>query len=73
MTMRIYLDTNMILDWFRNIMLSARKSEEFKIPKKLEFLTSQDAELMVSDLSKIEISRYLKSDWDADKKNIEEI
>jgi len=71
--MKIYLDTNIILDWFRNIMISARKPEKLKVPKKLEFLTTQDIELVVSDLSKVEISRYLKSDWNASKEKIEEI
>lgn len=71
--MKVYLDTNIILDWFRNIMIGARKVKEFKTPKKMEFLKLQGIELFVSDLSKIEILRYLKSDWNADKETIEEI
>lgn len=46
--MKIYLDTNIILDWFRNIMISAKTHETFKIPKKLEFITSQNIEFLVN-------------------------
>jgi len=70
---RLYLDTNIILDWFRNVMVNVKKPEKFKVPRKLEFLSSQELELIVSTITKIEVFRYLKSDWNANREQIEEI
>lgn len=54
-------------------MRSANDSTAFIVPKKMKFLISQNIELVVSDLSKVEISRYLKSEWGASKEKIEDI
>ncbi len=71
--MKIYLDTNIILDWFRNMMLKSRKIEAFRIPKKLEFLASHDLNPILSELTRIEIARYLKADWNATHEEIDKL
>lgn len=72
--MKIYLDTNIIIGWFKRMMQSKRKNEEFKIPSVIEFLSSQPTvELIASNLTKTEIFRYLKSDWDSEVKFSKEI
>lgn len=65
--MKLYLDTNIILGWFKRMMQSKRKGKEFKIPSVIEFLNSQpNVELIISNLTRTEIFRYLKSDWDSE-------
>jgi len=72
--MKLYLDTNVILGWFKRIMQSKRKSEEFKLPSVIKFLTQESRiELIVSNLTKTEIFRYLKSDWNSEEKFSKEI
>ena len=61
--MEIYLDTNIIIGWFKNMKKSIKRGEDFREPKKLEFLRSQDFKLHTSSLTKAEVFRYLKSDW----------
>lgn len=64
MVMRLYLDTNMVMGWFKRIMQNVRRGRPFKIPSVIEFLSSQlNIELIVSNITKIEIFRYLKSEW----------
>ncbi len=68
-TMKIYLDTNIILDWFKRMMQKERNDREFVIPKVIEFLISmKEFELTLSNLTKIEIIRYLISEWNCDIK-----
>lgn len=59
----IYLDTNMVHGWFRNLMGNVRKRKEFEIPSILKFLTSDKFELFTSNITKVEIIRYLISEW----------
>jgi len=67
--MRLYLDTNIILGWFKKMMQKERKGEEFKIPRVIKFVTSQkEFDLILSDLTKVEIIRYLISEWGCDPK-----
>jgi len=62
--MRLYLDTNIILGWFKRMMQKERKGEEFKIPRVVKFVTSQkEFDLILSNLTKVEIIRYLISEW----------
>lgn len=64
--MKLYLDTNIIIGWFKRMMQSTRNGNEFTVPSVMQFLGSQeDMELFVSNLTKTEVYRYLKSDWDA--------
>lgn len=65
----LYLDTNMIHSWFRNLMNNVRKSKEFEIPDVLEFLSTGRFKLFTSNVTKVEIVRYLISEWSC---NIEE-
>lgn len=52
------------MGWFKRIMQRERKAREFEIPSLLKFLSSQpELELIVSEISKIEIFRYLISEW----------
>ncbi len=60
---RIYLDTNIILGWFKIKMQSERDGREFFIPERLESLLEKNHELFVSTLVKAEIFRYLVSEW----------
>jgi len=63
-TMKLYLDTNIILGWFKRIMQKERKGREFEIPSLLKFLSSHsELELIVSDITRVEIFRYLISEW----------
>jgi len=61
--MEVYLDTNIIIGWFKNVKRSLKEGYEPKEPKKLEFLKSKNFGLYVSDLTKFEVFRYLKSEW----------
>ena len=62
--MRLYLDTNIIIGWFKRMMQSKRNGTEVEVPSVINFLTSHpDLELMISNLTRIEIFRYLKSEW----------
>lgn len=59
----LYLDTNMIHSWFRNLMNNVRKSKEFEIPDILKFLSRGKFKLFTSNVTKVEIVRYLISEW----------
>jgi predicted nucleic acid-binding protein len=62
--MKLYLDTNIILDWFKKNIKNLRKSKPIEITSKLKFLTSRpELQLFVSLITKAEIFRYLKSEW----------
>ena len=62
--MKLYLDTNIILGWFKRMMQKERKGREFEIPSLLKFLSSRsELELIVSEITRIEIFRYLISEW----------
>lgn len=68
----IYLDTNMIHSWFTNLMNKVRKDKEFEIPDVLEFLSTRKFKLFTSNITKVEIVRYLISEWSCDVKEAEE-
>jgi predicted nucleic acid-binding protein len=64
--MKLYLDTNIIIGWFKRRIQSKKNGEDFQTPAVMEFLASQeDIELIVSNLTKTEVYRYLKSDWES--------
>lgn len=70
----LYLDTNMIHSWFRNFMTSLKRSEPLKMPDVLEFITTREKlKLFTTTLTKIEIFRYLKAEWDRDEDSCSEI
>lgn len=65
--MKLYLDTNIILGWFKRMMQKERKGRKFEIPSLLKFLSSRpELELMLSEITRIEIFRYLISEWACD-------
>ena len=59
----VYLDTNMIHDFFVNQAIYTKRGEEPKIPKKFEFMTANKEKLgfVTSFLTKAEIVRELVS------------
>ncbi len=61
--MRVYLDTNIILDWFKYNIKRIRRGENIISTSKLKFLMSKNLELFVSSITKAEIFRYLKSEF----------
>jgi len=70
----LYLDTNMIHSWFRNFMTSLKKNEPLKMPDTLQFIVNQkELKLFTTTLTKIEIFRYLKAEWNRDEKSCNEI
>lgn len=60
---RVYLDTNMIHDFFVNQAIYVKRKEEPRIPKKFEFIISskEEIEFITSFLTKAEIVRELIS------------
>lgn len=72
--MRIYLDTNMVWGWFKRAIESRRKGIPLKIPSIMRFVASRnELELFTSIITKIEIFRFLKSEWNCSEKESEEI
>jgi predicted nucleic acid-binding protein len=69
----IYLDTNMIHSWFRKIMENTYKDRPFEIPKILEFVISAPLKLTTTNITKAEILRYLKSEWNCPAEKSEEL
>lgn len=60
---RIYLDTNLIIGWFKHRLEEERRGLKFIVPERLEKVQKLNRELVVSYLVKAEVSRYLKSEW----------
>ena len=61
--LKIYLDTNTIIDFFINEAKTLRKGEKPKIPKKFEFMAEKSTEVdfVTSFISKAEIARELSA------------
>src|SRR3989344_1694464 len=62
---KIYLDTNTIIDFFINQSKAMRKKEDFKMPKKLEFFIDNldKLEFVTSILTQAEIIRELAAGY----------
>ena len=73
--MKIYLDTNTILDFFINEAKVIRKGMPAKIPSKFQFLTAKamEIEFVTSILTKIEIVRELVAGFGMSKEDIEPV
>ena len=71
--MKIYLDTNTIVDFFINSAKSLKKKEELKLPMKYQFFVEKagEIEFITSLLTKIEIVRELVSGFGMNKIDIE--
>lgn len=61
--LRIYLDTNVIIGWFKRRIIEGKSGIIFVMPERLQKLIESQHELFVSLLVKAEVSRYLKSEW----------
>lgn len=69
---RVYLDTNIVLGWFKSKMRSIRKGVELKTPRSLSIILGQQKyDPVVSILVRAEIFRYLKSEWNGTENEIE--
>ena len=73
--MKIYLDTNMIHDYFVNQAIALRKKGDAVLPSKYKFmLTEKDRiEFVTSFITKAEVVRELRSAHGTDAKTIEVI
>lgn len=69
---KIYLDTNIILGWFKG-KAQERRGKIFSIPKRLVSLQDGNYALFVSTLVKTEVYRYLRSEWQLDKLIMDEL
>lgn len=71
--LKIYLDTNTIIDFFINEARKIKRKEEPRIPKKFEFLTEKLAYLdfVISFITKAEIVRELVAGHAMKKEDIE--
>ncbi len=73
--MKIYLDTNTIIDFFTNSAKSLKRKEELVIPKKYQFFVekAKEIEFVTSLLTKTEIVRELISAFDLTEENVEQL
>ena len=71
--MKIYLDTNIIHSWFRNSIRAKREDNLLKEPEIVKFLKNNRITLIVSEITKIEIARFLKSELSAKEEEIKEL
>ena len=70
----LYLDTNILHPWFRKIMENRRKNQQFEMPDVIKFVSSKsELSLSVSDLTKVEIARYLFSEWKSQEIEVDEL
>lgn len=72
---KVYLDTNMILDVFTNHAIAVKKKSDVIVPKKYEFMLSNKdkLEFVTSFITKAEVARELASGFDLDKGEIEKL
>ena len=71
--MKIYLDTNIIHSWFRNAIKAKREGILLKEPEIVKFLKNNKITLIVSEITKIEIARFLKFELSAKEEEIEDL
>lgn len=72
--MEVYLDTNILHPWFRKIMENRRKNKSFELPYVIKFVSSKsELNLSVSNLTKVEIARYLFSEWKSQETEVDEL
>ena len=70
--MKIYLDTNTIIDFFINETKVIKNKEDARIPSKFQFMTEskEKIEFITSFLTKAEVSRELVSAFHLNEEDI---
>jgi predicted nucleic acid-binding protein len=70
---KIYLDTNMILDFFINYIRHIKRKDDLIIPKKMKFMIDNLTRFhfFTSFLTKAEVVRELISSYNATKEEVE--
>jgi len=73
MKLKVYLDTNIVIDFFINQAKGIRRKEKAKIPKKLTFFSKNldRLEFITSLITKAEIVRELAAGYGISDKDIE--
>ncbi|MCD6482914.1 MAG: type II toxin-antitoxin system VapC family toxin [Candidatus Aenigmarchaeota archaeon] len=69
--MKLYLDTNVFLGWFKKNIVNIREDKPISDTKTMIKLKSFDATLYTSELSMIETVNYLKGSFSARKEEID--
>lgn len=70
--MKVYLDANIIYGFFKSLVRSWRERHKHILPDVIKFLTSRkDLSIYVSVLSRCEIARRLKIDYNLSEDDIE--
>src|SRR3989338_9801371 len=72
---KVYLDTNTILDFFINYIRHIKRKDELVIPRKLKFMIDnlEKFHFYTSFLTKMEVMRELISSYNATKEEVEKI
>jgi len=72
---RVYLDTNMVLDVFINRARALRKGENVLLPRKYEFMLAnkEKIEFVTSFITKAEVARELSSGFGLNLEEIEDL
>ncbi len=65
----IYIDANMIYGFFKKMLVCTRRNQDFEIPRVIEFLRNNldRLEIYISPLTKAEIIRRLRTEWNCSK------
>src|SRR3989344_1195515 len=72
---KIYLDTNIVLDFFINYVKHIKRKEELSNPKKMKFMIDnlEKFHFYTSFLTKTEVMRELISSYNATEKEVEKM
>ena len=72
-TMKIYLDTNIIHNWFTKYMESKKNGTKYEDPMVVRFIFNLENEYVVSNITRTEIFRYISASWNAKEELCEEV
>lgn len=65
MSMKIYLDTNIIHGWFRKYIESKKSKIKYDEPEIIRFIFDLENEYIIFNITRTEIFRYLSASWNA--------
>lgn len=70
--LKVYLDTNIIMDFFINEAKTLRKGDDPKIPMKFQFMTEKSTHIdfVTSFITKAEIARELSASYDLSSEEV---